>query len=56
MEELSRIMLLESHRADLARQAEKARLGAALPSRPVPWRAILVTAVLLIGMIAWLIH
>jgi len=56
MEDLNRVMLLESHRADLEREVRRVRLGAALPSRPVAWRAWLIMAILLIGMIAWWIH
>jgi hypothetical protein len=58
MEQLSKIMLYESHLRELEREAENIQLGAQLPGsdRPAPWRALLVTAVLLIGMIAWLIH
>lgn len=49
-------MLWDAQRADLAREAEAARLGADLPRRPAPWRALLITAVLLIGAVAWWIH
>jgi hypothetical protein len=56
MERPSTIPLYESHLKDLAREAEMARLEAQLPRRPVPWRAILITAVALIGMAAWLLH
>jgi hypothetical protein len=58
-EHLGKVMLYESHTNhlnELARQAEQERLWSALPSRPTPWRAILVTAVLVIGMIALWIH
>ncbi len=56
MERPSTILLYESHVRDLNREGEVARLEAELPRRPVPWRAILITAVALIGMAAWLIH
>ena len=56
MEDLNRVMLLESRRAEVDRQMQRARLEPALPSRPVAWRAWLVMAILLIGMIAWWIH
>ena len=53
MEHLGNVMLIESQRRTLEREAKQARLGQALPHRPLPWRAWLVMAVLLIGMIAW---
>ena len=56
MEHPSTIMLYESHLKDLEHEAEMARLEAELPRRPIPWRAILITAVVLVGMAAWLIH
>ena len=56
MEDLNRVMLLESHRAEVEREMQRARLGAALPSRPFAWRAWLIMAILLIGLIAWWIH
>ncbi len=56
MERLGTIMLYESHLKDLAHEAEMARFEAGLPRRPVSWRAILITAVVLIGMAAWLVH
>ncbi len=56
MEFLRNPTLMESHRQDLEREIEQARLGAALPHLPFPWRAWLVMAVLFIGMVAWLIH
>jgi hypothetical protein len=56
VEDLNRVMLLESHRAEVEREMQRARLGDALPSRPFAWRAWLIMAILLIGIIAWWIH
>ena len=56
MDDYHRMMLLDSYRADLDRESEKAWRGAALPDRPAARRALLVMAVILIGMLAWWIH
>ena len=57
MEHLSKVMLYESHLRDLNQEAEEAQIAALLPGRrPAPWRALLVVAVVLIGMIALWIH
>jgi hypothetical protein len=47
---------LETHRADLAREADKARFEAALPSRSAMRHTLLIMAVLLIGILTWWIH
>ena len=56
MDHPSTRMLYESHVRDLDQEAEMVRLGAELPRPSLPWRAILITAVVLIGMTIWLIH
>jgi hypothetical protein len=56
MDDLHRMQLLDTYRADLAREAEKAPFGAALPSRPATRHTLLIMAVLLIGMLTWWIH
>ena len=53
MEHLSNVMLIDSQRQNLEREARLARRGEALPARPVAWRAYLVMAIVIIGLIAW---
>ena len=56
MQHLGIVMLYESHVRELDQEAEMIRLGAELPRPPIPWRAIIITAVVLVGMAAWLVH
>ena len=56
MDEFHRMNYWDSHRADLLREAEQSRLGPASPDRPAARRALLVMAVILIGILAWWIH
>ena len=55
MEHLSNVMLIESEVKRREREASLARDndGNQFPSRPVAWRAYLVVAIVVIGLIAW---
>jgi hypothetical protein len=55
MEHLSNVMLIESEvkRREQEAQLARDRDGNWLPSRPVAWRAYLVVAIVVIGLIAW---
>jgi hypothetical protein len=55
MEHLSNVMFIES---EIKRREREARLASAghgyqFPDRPVAWRAYLVVAIVIIGLIAW---
>jgi hypothetical protein len=56
MEHLSNVMLYKSHLRDLDREAQQTQIQAQLPRRSMPWPTVLIAAVVLIGMLAWLIH
>ena len=58
MEHLSSVMLIESRRQSLEREAAQARreLGYDVPRRPVAWRVWLIMAILFVGMMVWWIH
>jgi hypothetical protein len=51
MDDSIRMQRLETHRADLAREADKARVEAALPSRPPMRHTLLIMALPLIDML-----
>ena len=55
MEHLSNVMLIESEIQQREREVRLARGGDGnpFPRRPVAWRAYLVVAVVVIGLIAW---
>ena len=55
MEHLGNVMLIESEVKRRERDARLARHseGDQLPSRPVAWRAYLVVAIVVIGLIVW---
>lgn len=50
------VALLNSRRAERNHEIELDQLESQLPSQRTPWRALLFSAVLLIGVVAWLIH
>ena len=59
MEQMSKVLLIESQRQSREREAAQARregLNQDLPSRPVAWRVWLIMAILLVGMMIWWIH
>jgi hypothetical protein len=49
-------MLYKSHLRDLDQEAKQTQLEAQLPRRSPAWSTVLIAAVVLIGMLAWLIH
>ena len=55
MEHLSNVMFIESEVKRREREARLARHdeGEAFGTRPTPWRAYLVVAIVVIGLIAW---
>ena len=55
MEHLGNVMLIESEIKRREREAELVRDGDGnpLPSRPVAWRAYLLVAIVVVGLIIW---
>ncbi len=61
MEQLSKVMSYHARARDLAREAEAERPELELPRQPSPWRlavwrVVLVSAVVLFGALALLVH